>query len=295
MNDLPAEVKELVATQLSRPSDLKSLCLVAREWYHPAVKQLYSSIDLRLGGKADYLIPAMFNSRNAALVHVRDLTFGLQSYGSLGSESFGRAILALIVIVENLPNNTIHSFRWQRWDKLPDSIYKRLWASQKSLKTIQVSTLRFRDNVVATSEQLRPLLTGCTRLTLMIDSEQVLDVFHMALDNSLSIEALDIHWEDDIRFWHFTRRASAQAPKDAPRRFVDELFRSRDIATVRNAFACLHSLNLSQVEFEDVEEQWSTYLDLEKVRYLNLPIAKEQIACFGRSVPRLRESSLSSP
>ena len=69
----------IILTQITRPSDRKSLCLANKELREIAIPLLYRTVDLDVGGPKDMRLSAGLLSRdNPGLKHIRKLVLNLE-------------------------------------------------------------------------------------------------------------------------------------------------------------------------------------------------------------------------
>lgn len=59
--------------QITKPSDMVSLCLSHRVLHQVTVPHLYNKIVLSIGGENDLNLPAIFSQGNIGVKHIRDL------------------------------------------------------------------------------------------------------------------------------------------------------------------------------------------------------------------------------
>lgn len=169
---LPVEIRCEVVNQLSRPSEIKALCLVSKEIYDIATPRLYNTVDLypkserknQEGEEVKML--ARVNSLLSATSNLRFIR--ILNTGRFG-ESTTEAIDALLF---QLQENALTEFNFSddRTNLFPTSRQLRLlWSRQKNLQNIQLTTDHIPYPIDPFNEAQEPpiyLLKSVTRLRL---------------------------------------------------------------------------------------------------------------------------------
>lgn len=101
----------MIAVQVPRPTDLKSLCLVNRQCHELAVKPLYRNISLDLGSSTDTRLSAFLSARNIGLRHIRQIRLYLANVRDRCNQK-QQADLAARMLLEFLPEDVLEEFRW---------------------------------------------------------------------------------------------------------------------------------------------------------------------------------------
>lgn len=96
--------------QVIRPSDLKKLCLVSKEWHQLAVRFLYRNVALDLGSPADTRLSAFINPKNIGLKHIKQLRLYLAGVADRCNQE-QQAHFATRMLLEFLPEDTLEEFR----------------------------------------------------------------------------------------------------------------------------------------------------------------------------------------
>jgi hypothetical protein len=99
-----------VIEQIKRPSDLKKICLVSKEFHSIAVRFLYHRISLDLGSFKDNLIPSFLSPRNIGLKYVRQIHLYLAHVTDRCNQE-QQATFATRMLLEFLPENILEEFR----------------------------------------------------------------------------------------------------------------------------------------------------------------------------------------
>lgn len=93
-----------------RPSDLKNVCRVSKQFHKLAVRFLYRNVSLDLGSDNDNRLSSFLNPRNIGLKHIRQLRLYLaESTDRCNQER--QAQFATRMILEFLPEDILEEFR----------------------------------------------------------------------------------------------------------------------------------------------------------------------------------------
>lgn len=96
--------------KIIRPSDLKKLCLVNKEWHELAVRFLYRNVALDLGSPMDNRLTAFISPKNIGLKHIKQLRLYLAGVPDRCNQE-QQAHFATRMILEFLPENILEEFR----------------------------------------------------------------------------------------------------------------------------------------------------------------------------------------
>lgn len=107
---LSSELKSSIIEQITRPSDLKNVCLVSKELHELAVRFLYHDVSLDLGSVNDNFMPALLNPRNIGLQHIRQVRLYLANKSDRCNQE-QQATLSTRMLLEFLPENILEEFR----------------------------------------------------------------------------------------------------------------------------------------------------------------------------------------
>ena len=107
---LPHDVKSCIIEQIKRPSELKKICLVSKEFHSIAVRFLYHRISLDLGSFKDNLMPSFLSPRNIGLKYIRQLHLYLAHVTDRCNQE-QQATFATCMLLEFLPENILEEFR----------------------------------------------------------------------------------------------------------------------------------------------------------------------------------------
>lgn len=107
---LSSDLKSCVIEHITRPSDLKNVCLVSKELHEIAVRFLYHDVSLDLGSVNDNFMPALLNPRNIGLKHIRQIRLYLANKTDRCNQE-QQATFATRMLLEFLPENILEEFR----------------------------------------------------------------------------------------------------------------------------------------------------------------------------------------
>ena len=100
--------------KITRPSDLKSLCLTSRETRDVAVRRLYRKVFLDIGGAKAVLVSGFLARDNPGIPHVRDVTVYFPTASSINGRAtqLTQAHFVTHMLLDSLPSNSLEAFRW---------------------------------------------------------------------------------------------------------------------------------------------------------------------------------------
>ena len=180
--------------QITRPSDLKNVCLVNKRLHEAAVKPLYHEVVLNLGSRDDARLTAFLNPRNIGLKHIRQVWLHLAPSDDLKSK-IPQAHLATRMILEFLPEDILDEFRWVPWQAFLTDNLLLLYKKQRKMRRLEVMEL---DRSVLSQLKNQPNLHNqvfsCARkLSLYPESRETLDLCGFYVGNTAhSLEGLHI-------------------------------------------------------------------------------------------------------
>ncbi|SMR56272.1 unnamed protein product [Zymoseptoria tritici ST99CH_3D1] len=132
-DDLSEEIKALIVERVTRPSDLKRVCLVSKECQKIAVRFLYRSVALDLGSPNDSRLSAFLNPRNIGLKHIKQLRLYLAGVHDRCNQE-QQAHFATRMILEFLPEDVLEEFRYG-WSKTVDEDGEFGWCPWRPFST----------------------------------------------------------------------------------------------------------------------------------------------------------------
>lgn len=99
--------------KITRPTDLKSLCLTSREIRDIAVRELYRNVFLDVEGTKAVRVSGFLSRDNPGTQHVRDVTvyFPLASNAHERAAQLGKAHFIVRMLLDSLPSNSLEAFR----------------------------------------------------------------------------------------------------------------------------------------------------------------------------------------
>ncbi|MCJ1309994.1 hypothetical protein MMC25_003655 [Agyrium rufum] len=143
---------------ITRPTDLKSLCLSCKDLRGVATPALYRKIHLFVGGDQDMHLLNFVNSSNPGLPFIREIFIRLQKRSLVSKRSqspeddlsssedevealpeIGRqAQFTLGVLLTHLPKDTLEMFSWQCWEPLNVQNMLLLCQKQRKLQCLEI-------------------------------------------------------------------------------------------------------------------------------------------------------------
>ncbi|KAF2268461.1 hypothetical protein CC78DRAFT_371051 [Lojkania enalia] len=191
--DISVDIKTLVVQHVTRPTDLKSLCLVCKQLHEISVRQLYYEVTLDVGSPNDNKLAAFLSPRNIGLQHMRKLDLYLAEVLDKCNQ-LQQAHFAIRMILELLPENILEKFSWHPWSPFSGENLVLLYKRQKRMKWLEGIAL---DKDVLAELQKIPdfdkVFENTKKLGLYPDSQEVLDFCHMLLKNSPKVEKITLH------------------------------------------------------------------------------------------------------
>ena len=98
------------AAKVARPSDLKNVCLVNKQFHEIAVKTLYRYIALDVGSANDKRLTAFLNPENIGLKHIRKIRLDMARVRDTCNQA-QQAQLMCRMLLEFLPKDILEEFR----------------------------------------------------------------------------------------------------------------------------------------------------------------------------------------
>ncbi|KAF2463216.1 uncharacterized protein BDR25DRAFT_347422 [Lindgomyces ingoldianus] len=152
--DLSADVKLVVLDYITRPSDLKALCLTSKAWRSVATPRLYLNIELYIHDRDDIsrFMRCIGAGASLHLKAIRRLTFideegppesilvrkGERIRGGHHFSTSERNTSAFLIL-QMIPRNVLHTFRHLSIVSLDQRCLRALKHNQKSLRHVQFS------------------------------------------------------------------------------------------------------------------------------------------------------------
>jgi len=188
--------------QITRPTDLKNLCLTCKELQELAVKPLYKEIVLELGGTNDTKLTAFVNPRNIGLKWIRKLDLYLAELPSLRDPEktayLMQANFSIRLLIEMLPNNILERFSWHPWTLFGADNLQLLYKKQRKMKWLEAIALD--RNILPELEKWHDwpgVFEHATKLGLYPDSQDVLNYSAALLQRTKNLEKMTLHTSFD--------------------------------------------------------------------------------------------------
>ncbi|KAI9888629.1 MAG: hypothetical protein M1814_006569 [Vezdaea aestivalis] len=183
--NLPYDLKSLILSYITRPTDMKSLCLVSREIHDIIIRQLYRRIDLDIGGATDSRLSAFLRGDNPGLKHIREVNLWL--YEDEEGATLQQANYTMRLLIDLLPANTLEAFNWHEYGKFSSENFILLCKRQKRLKYIQANPM---DKPIIHQLQRSPTILSNLKeaddLGLFPTNAEELDICQMMVENAAS-------------------------------------------------------------------------------------------------------------
>jgi hypothetical protein len=179
--------------QITRPTDLKNVCLVCKQLHELAVRPLYHDVTLDVGSPRDTRLAAFLTAKNIGLPHVRKLDLYLADVLDKCNQ-LQQANFAIRMILEMLPENILEKFSWHPWSPFNQDNMILLYKKQKRMKWLEGIALE-KDCLEALQKipNFEQTFQNVKKLGLYPDSREVLDFCHMLLKNSPNTEKITLH------------------------------------------------------------------------------------------------------
>lgn len=212
LEKMPEELVLMVVDKITRPTDLKSLCLVSKFMRRFATPRLYRSIILFVGGPKDKKLSAFLKPSNPGIPHVREIFLRLeklvaparsQPYGDESSDEEDpvedaqvparQAQFTVRLLLDHLPENQLESFSWQNWEPQDVDNFELLCQTQKNLKSLEIGPMdRSLETLLAKKPGMFEKLTKVTSVDIFPDSVDRLQAGNRLLKAKPDMERLTI-------------------------------------------------------------------------------------------------------
>ncbi|MCJ1427684.1 hypothetical protein MMC29_005589, partial [Sticta canariensis] len=272
---LPRELQDEILSYISRPTDLKALCLVSKEISAISTPRLYRDINLRYGTEyPDRLSLCLTRlSHSRSLGHVQTIKIGYLGEPNQGNQGYCSALSHLL---PKLRDNSLIRFEFDELTRPTHKQLRFLWQHQKRLHNLQ---LDFKTYPPTVSDHEHP--THLLR-SLRLISELDLDFESATVDS----EVLPLLKTLDLSHLQKLRLASLPKTSSGP----SEPLKLRKILFSDYFPATLTHLTLCFVSFIDNNLQLNDYPSL---THLALRWCNRSLDLFaGYSRPTLMSLSL---
>lgn len=160
-NDVPLDVKKnIILGYITRPEDLKSLCLTSKRLRDIATPPLYRKVLLFIGGHKDIRVSGLLSRSNPGIQHIRKVYLQLEktpipaldihvnSDDSSEDEEDAQiedivgaarqAQFTVRLLLDFLPNDILEKFSWHEWEPFSMDNWVLLMKKQKRLKAVEI-------------------------------------------------------------------------------------------------------------------------------------------------------------
>jgi hypothetical protein len=100
----------MIFPQVNRPTDLKNLCLTSKLCQDVALRALYHTVSLDVGGTTDSRLTAFLKPENKGLKHIRKIRLYLANQAHRCNQ-LQQAHLVTKMLLEFLPKDILEEFR----------------------------------------------------------------------------------------------------------------------------------------------------------------------------------------
>lgn len=212
LEKMPQELLLMVLDHITRPTDLKSLCLTSPFLRRLATPPLYRSIILFVGGPKDKKLSAFLKPSNPGIPHVREIFLRLEKFvtpmrgSTYGDESSDeedqvedaavparQAQFTVRLLLDHLPADQLESFSWQNWEPQDVDNFELLCQTQKNLRSLEIGPMdRNLDPILAKKPDIFTELTKVTSVDVFPDNLDRLHAAHRLLKAKPDMERLTI-------------------------------------------------------------------------------------------------------
>ena len=211
--DLPVDIKRLVIEFITRPVDLKVLCLTNKHIRELSTPALYRNVSLRVGGQQDLRLTGMLHPGNPGLKHVHHIDLRLERWakptgqrtsdsddssgddGELVEECVSARFAQLTVkmLLDYLPRDVLESFTWHPWEPISVENYCLLLEKQKKLQYLELGPIdRHLNPILERTPQLYEGFTDLKQLDFYPDSVDRLKAAQKLLKTYPKITSLSV-------------------------------------------------------------------------------------------------------
>jgi hypothetical protein len=181
-------------SQVTRPTDLKNLCLTNKQMHSIAARDLYREVVVEVGSAQDSRLVALVNPKNIGLPYIRKLDLYLAEVSDKCNQ-LQQANLIVRVLLELLPENILEKFSWHPWSAFSADNLVLLYQKQKRMKWLEAIAL---DRNVLPELEAKPefwdsVFSQTRKLGLYPDSRDVLDMCAALLRKTKKVEKITLH------------------------------------------------------------------------------------------------------
>ncbi|KAI9702166.1 MAG: hypothetical protein M1820_006248 [Bogoriella megaspora] len=190
--DLPVDMKSEVVKHVNRPTHMKTLCLVSKEFHEITVRFLYRNVSLDVGSSSDAKLSAFMNPKNIGLKHLRTLDLYLAEIRDKCMNQVSHAHFTIRMLLEFLPEDTLEKVSWHPWNPFNAENMLLLYRKQKRLKYVEAITLDRSITSEIESGKFDESFKGVRKVALFPDNRETLEYCHALLKRAPKVEKLTI-------------------------------------------------------------------------------------------------------
>jgi hypothetical protein len=261
--------------QISRPSDLKSLCRTSKRLYDVAIKELYHTVAVEIGKKTDLRLSTMLHRSNAGLKHVRILRIQFNPHQMDVSEAETIRVQTVVrMLIEFLPENVLEDFEWSPWLAFDQETFIILLNRQKRLQWLTAFRLDGANAIKkleAKASEHAEIYKNCQKLAIYPDSLPTLELGQFFLSKMSTLTELIIHTNFGHGPIHYTTRelhGTPNTPGLVNRTMFSHLLPFNKINDP--PFAHLRSLRLVDVGLRHCADTYGRFIDFTQLDALRV-------------------------
>ncbi|CBY01941.1 hypothetical protein IAQ61_006534 [Plenodomus lingam] len=267
---LPFDLKALIIQHITRPTDLKNVCLVCKQLHEIAVRQLYYEVTLDVGSPNDTRLGAFLNPRNIGLKHVRKLDLYLADIidkcGQLQQANF-----AIRMILELMPEDQLEKFSWHPWSPFSGDNLVLLYKKQRRMKWMEsisldrdvLEELQKIPNIEKTFENVR-------KIGLYPDTREVMNFCNFLLKHTANrtLDKITLHASFDEHDASITSRQLNDSAT-APGLLTSTMFRHM-MPFSKCTPIVLKEITLQKVHLRYASETYCKLIDFQSVKGIRI-------------------------
>ncbi|MCJ1274043.1 hypothetical protein MMC21_001837 [Puttea exsequens] len=310
-NDVPYDIKKAVLSFITRPEDLKNLCLTCKWVREIATPQLYKKVLLFVGGHKDVRISGLLSRSNPGVQHIRKIYLQLEKTvipppereETSDSEeedepqfeeisgTARQAQFTVRLLLDFLPNDILENFSWQNWEPFQLTNWELLLKKQRRLKAIEIARIdRPFMPVLEKQPQLLQGLTNVSSLHFYPDNLDRLQACAKALEAHPKIEELQLSsdrcLEDEIT-------EGLQDSSTRPGRITREIFQQFMPFDRCTDPMILKKLSIDNIDLRYAADTYMKFIKFNALESLVIGGCTGEDAVFAQlSKPHLRPTKL---
>lgn len=295
-DNLLPEIKANIIDFIPRPTDLKNVCLVNKQFHELAVKPLYRNVSFDLGSPNDNRLSAFLHPNNKGLKHIKQIRLYLANVRDRCNQK-QQAYFATRMLLEFLPEDVLEEFRWEDawcpWEPFPADNLILLYKKQRRMKWLEVMDLD-RDILPEIKKNMKlqqNLFSHARKLALYPENRETLGLSGFFVEKTADVlEELIIHANFDNRDFRDhsppavnsidTRELGDSAT--APGLISSTIFGHMLPFEKCTPFKNLKSLRLHRINLRYCADTWCKFVDFTSIQYLRLYQCSGADTLFGQ-------------